>query len=135
MGSPGRVAMSVATPKYLSSLPKPCTAGSSSGLFMKFTKRLRISGLKRSTFFMTSRYLLFSSALSMFMKAELYTRCIPRLRTKYPSMSQKASARRSVLGASAAMRSTSSRQNSTGKSRSKSSGDTLWPALDGMSPP
>ena len=37
IGSPGIVASSVATPKYLSPFPNCSTAVCSSGLFMKFT--------------------------------------------------------------------------------------------------
>ena len=37
IGSPGSVARSVATPKYLSPFPNCSTAVFSSGLFMKFT--------------------------------------------------------------------------------------------------
>ena len=55
MGSPGSVAISVQTPKYLSPLPNWASAVSSSGLFMKFTNRLRISGLNSSVFFITLR--------------------------------------------------------------------------------
>ena len=71
IGSPGSVASSVQTPKYLSPLPNWSTAVRSSGLFMKLTKRLRISGSNSSVFLMTLRYLAFSSSRSMFMKALL----------------------------------------------------------------
>ena len=49
------VHMRVHTPKYLSPLPNWATAVSSSGLFMKLTYRLRISGSNSSTFFISRR--------------------------------------------------------------------------------
>ena len=63
--------MTVAIPKYLSPLPNWSTAVRSSGLFMKFTYRLRISGSNSSVFLMTARYSAFSSSRSMFMNALL----------------------------------------------------------------
>ncbi len=71
IGSPGIVAISVQTPKYLSPLPNWSTAVRSSGLFMKLTKRLRTSGSNSRVFFMTVRYLALSSSRSMFMNALL----------------------------------------------------------------
>ena len=71
MGNPGMVTIITDTPKYLSPLPNCSTAVRSSGLFMKLTNRLSTSGLNSSTFLTVCRYLLFSSSLSMFMKALL----------------------------------------------------------------
>ena len=65
------VAMRVHTPKYLSPSPNWATAVSSSGLLMKFTKRLRTSGSNSMVFLIVLRYLALSSAFSMFMKALL----------------------------------------------------------------
>ena len=55
IGSPGRVAMSAATPKYLSPVPNWSTAVRSSGLLMKLTNRPRIAGSNSSVFRITSR--------------------------------------------------------------------------------
>ncbi len=82
MGRPGIVTIIVQTPKYLSPLPNWATAVSSSGLFMKLTKRLRMSLSNSCVLRIVSRYFAFSSRFNMFMKAELYTRCMPRVRTK-----------------------------------------------------
>ncbi len=59
---------------------------------------------------------------------------MPRVRTKYPSIIQKASARSSVSGASTAARSTTSRQNSWGMSRSSSACGMAKAAREGTSP-
>ena len=71
----------------------------------------------------------------MFINALLYTRCMPNVRTKYPSSNQNASASSSVPGTSAATRSTTSRQNSFGISASNSSCDIEFSARDGIDPP
>ncbi len=76
------VAINTHTPKYLSPSPNWAIAVSSSGLFMKLTKRPRMRGSNANTFFTSWRYSALSSRLSMFMKALLYTRCMPSVRTK-----------------------------------------------------
>src|SRR3972149_2904958 len=60
---------------------------------------------------------------------------MPRAPTKSPSSIQKASARRSVSGTSAATRSTTSRQNSTGIAASKAAVDMPCPTRVGTASP
>ena len=55
IGSPGIVASSVQTPKYLSPLPNWSTAVRSSGLLMKLTKRFSTSGSNSIVSLMTRR--------------------------------------------------------------------------------
>ena len=93
-----------------------------------------MSGSNSSVFLMTDLYFALSSSRSITMNAELYTRCIPSVRTKYPSINQNASASSSVPGTSAATRSTTSRQNSCGMCWSNSAWLMPYSALDGIAP-
>ena len=70
-GQPGMVTSMTATPKYLVAAAELLDGGEFVGLFWKFTNRFRTSGLNSRTFLTVWRYLLFSSILSMFMKALL----------------------------------------------------------------
>ncbi len=135
IGRPGRVLIKVQMPKYLSPSPNCSIAVRSSGLFMKLTKRFKISGSNSRVFFIVNRYLAFSSSRSMFIKALLYTRCMPSVRTKKPSIIQKASANNKVSGTSWATRSTTSRQNSSGNASLNC--PVLMPCSlrEGMAPP
>jgi len=94
---PGSVTIINATPKIFIIFSECAMAVCSSGLLMKLTYRFRISGLNANVFLMSWWYFSFSSFISMCINALLYTRCIPSVRTKYPSSTKRFGSSR-VLG-------------------------------------